>query len=120
MPKRSAQIKREIDEILAKPAKPAVAEEMALGSWYRIPEVGFWVVVLKGMPEQAVKIGTGNSIREAWQSLEATPIQSAGRHVDDRALSWAKHAGWIDDIDALEDADAYVRRQVGQQVTRPR
>lgn len=54
------------------------------------------VIVLTGMPEDAVQIGTGETQVEAWASLERTPIQSAGRDAGEgAALRWAHSAGWI-------------------------
>ena len=73
------------------------------GSWYRDGDL--WVVVLTGMPEDAVEIGIGNTVEEAWTSREDTAIQSVGRDSgEDSALSWAHVAGWFSGAD-LEPAD---------------
>lgn len=86
------------------------------GSWYRAGSL--WIVVLTGMPEQSVRIGTGDTVHEAWGSLETTAIQSVGRDSGERAaLEWAAASGWIEDTDALESADddaaASVKSPVG-------
>jgi len=47
------------------------------------------VAVQTGMPEQAVRIGTGNTPRMAAGDLQATPIQSAGSDAEETALRWA-------------------------------
>jgi len=65
-----------------------------------------WVVAETGMPEHAVKIGTGDSLREAYDSLETTAIQSVGRDSGlSDALEWAHSAGWISHPDELEELD---------------
>ena len=66
----------------------------------------FRVVVETGMPQEAVQIGTGRTWREAFSDLSPTPIQSTGRDGGvATALRWAKHAGWIDDLEGLEEVD---------------
>lgn len=63
------------------------------------------VVVETGMPERNVKIGVGDTWREAVESLESTAIQSVGRDCGlSAALEWAVGAGWISraDLDAVE------------------
>ena len=62
--------------------------------WFR--DGSLYVAVLSGMPEQHVEVGTGDSRREAFESLAATPIQSTGRDSGVRAaLCWARGKGWI-------------------------
>ena len=48
------------------------------------------VAVEVGMPNEAVQIGTGPTPRAALESLQATPIQSAGRHAESSAILWAQ------------------------------
>lgn len=67
------------------------------GSWYR--DGSDWIVVVSGMPEQNVKVGVGNTLREAWENLQATAIQSVGRDGgEEDALSWAHGAGWCAEL----------------------
>lgn len=55
-----------------------------------------WVVLETGMPEDAVQIGTGETLREAYDAREGTPIQSTGRDSGRlSALTWAHNQGWI-------------------------
>ena len=69
-------------------------EAMRECDWFR--DGSLYVAVRAGMPEQHVAIGTGDSRREAFESLGATPIQSTGRDSGVRAaLCWARGAGWI-------------------------
>lgn len=54
------------------------------------------VIVRSGMPEESVRIGIGSTRGEAIDSLEITPIQSAGPdsgHTS--ALRWAQNQGWF-------------------------
>lgn len=68
--------------------------------------VYFRVVIESGQPHEAVQIGTGRTWREALADLSPTPIQSTGRDGGvTAALRWAKHAGWIDDVEGLEEVD---------------
>lgn len=63
-------------------------------TWMR--DGSMYVCVVTGMPEQAVRIGVGDSADEAWKSLQATPIQSIGRDGGvSAAISWATGAGWF-------------------------
>lgn len=66
-----------------------------------------WVVLQTGMPEVAVQIGIGETLREAYDSREGTPVQSTGRDSGRlSALTWAHNAGWIGDPDSLEEEDS--------------
>ncbi len=66
-----------------------------------------WVVIETGMPEHAVQIGIGGTLREAYDSLEITAVQSAGRDGGRAsALAWAHNAGWIGDPESLEEEDS--------------
>lgn len=57
---------------------------------------GSFVVVQTRQAHETVEIGTGDTLREATESLEPTPIQSTGRDCGvSAALEWARHAGWI-------------------------
>src|SRR5271154_5264006 len=64
------------------------------------------------MPQDAVRIGLGDTVADAWSSLETTPIQSTGPDSGEAsALSWAAFAGWIDegrvlDVEPADDAAA--------------
>ena len=65
-----------------------------------------WVVLETGRPEDAVQIGVGDSLREAYDSREGTAIQSTGRdHGRADALAWAHGQDWISDPDSLEEED---------------
>lgn len=64
------------------------------GSWYLDGSV--YVVVVTGHPQDAVRIGTGSTVAEAWEALEITALQSVGRDSGEAAaLRWAHGAGWI-------------------------
>lgn len=64
---------------------------------------GLWVVVRNGMPEHNVEVGVGETLLEARESLESTPIQSVGPDGGMfAALRWAHNAGWVGDLDGLE------------------
>lgn len=65
-----------------------------------------YVAVTTGMPEASAKIGVGDTIEEAVDSLEATAVQSTGRDGGvSGALAWAHGAGWISDPDDLDECD---------------
>ena len=70
-----------------------------------------FVLVSVGMPEAAVQVGIGDSLEEAFGSLEGTAIQSAGSGAGELALEWAHGAGWIDcdpdELDEVDDAELY-------------
>lgn len=65
------------------------------------------VLIVTGMPEDAVEIGIGRDLTEARKSLEATPIQSVGPvgSAERAAIGWAHGQGWWDDSDDLVPAD---------------
>lgn len=64
------------------------------------------VLVETGMPQDPVYIGLGDTIEEARESLESTPVQSVGPDCGlHAALRWAHNAGWISDPDDLEPAE---------------
>lgn len=76
------------------------------GYWYR--DGALFVLVAVGAPEDSARVGVGDTVQEAIDSLEATALQSTGRYPEDSALSWAHGAGWISDpetLDALDDAE---------------
>lgn len=55
-----------------------------------------WVAVLRGMPQDSVRLGCGETRAEAVSDLQATPIQSTGPDGGiAAAIRWAQHAGWI-------------------------
>ena len=57
-----------------------------------------WVVVETGAPSDPVRVGVGDTLREARASLEATAVQSVGCDAgESAALRWAHGAGWIGD-----------------------
>ena len=63
-----------------------------------------WVLVETGHPQDAVRVGVGDTLADAYLSLEATPIQSVGPDSGvSAALEWAEGAGWIDSVDDLEE-----------------
>lgn len=63
-----------------------------------------YVVVETGMPESHVRVGIGDTLREAYDSREATAIQSVGRDSGlSDALEWAHGAGWISDPTSLDE-----------------
>lgn len=65
-----------------------------------------WVVVETGMPEFNVRIGYGDTLAEAYQARQSTPMQSVGRDSGLKAaLEWAEGAGWIDEASELEVVD---------------
>lgn len=65
-----------------------------------------WVVLETGMPEDAVQIGIGETLREAYDSREGTPIQSTGRDSGRAsALAWAHGQGWIGSPESLDSVD---------------
>jgi hypothetical protein len=65
-----------------------------------------WVVLETGMPQDAVQIGIGDTLREAYDSREGTAIQSTGPDGGRAsALAWAHNAGWIGEPDSLDDED---------------
>ncbi len=74
-------------------------------SYYRDGDL--YVVVETGMPEHNVLVGTGQTITEAIESLDTTPIQSAGSvgEAEKSALLWAWGHGWIGHPDTLEEVD---------------
>lgn len=79
-------------------------------NWYT--DGDFYVVVRTGMPQDSVRIGTGESYDEALESLEITPIQSTGRDSGlSSALRWAENAGWISSAD-LDDDDGPEEEEV--------
>lgn len=64
-----------------------------------------YVLVETGMPEQHVRIGVGDTLEEAQDSLVSTPIQSTGRDCGEAsALRWAHGAGWISSPELDEEA----------------
>ncbi len=66
-----------------------------------------WVVLEIGMPQDAVQIGIGDTLREAYEAREDTAIQSTGRDGGRAsALAWAHNADWISEPDSLEEEDA--------------
>jgi hypothetical protein len=69
------------------------------------------------MPEHAVQIGVGDSVADAWESLQPTLLQSVGRDSGERAaLVWAHYAGWIGAVDDLEPADDDAARAVDEPI----
>ena len=72
-----------------------------------------WVVLETGAPHDAVQIGIGETLREAYYSREPTAIQSTGRDSGRAdALVWASNEGWISDLHSLdEDLDATLEVQ---------
>jgi hypothetical protein len=63
------------------------------------------VVVESGMPQDAVRIGVGDTWREAVDSLETTAIQSTGRDCGvAAALRWAASQDWISSAE-LDEVD---------------
>ncbi len=65
-----------------------------------------WVVLETGMPEHHVLVGVGDTLREAYDARESTPIQSTGRDSGrSSALQWANDQGWLSDPDSLDAVD---------------
>lgn len=65
-----------------------------------------WVVVQTGQPQDAVRIGVGDTLREAHEGMEGTPVQSVGPDCGRAAaLRWAAGAGWITAVSSLESVD---------------
>jgi len=60
-----------------------------------------WIVVETGMPEDNVRVGAGDTLREAYEALDSTPIQSTGR---DAGLRDALEIEGYD-LDSLESVD---------------
>jgi hypothetical protein len=61
-----------------------------------------YVIVLTGHPTDAVRIGTGDTVAEAWETLETTGVQCVGTDGGVAgALRWAHYAGWISAPDSL-------------------
>lgn len=68
-----------------------------------------WVVVETGMPEDAVQIGIGDTLREAYDLSESTPIQSTGPYGGAAAaIAWAHGQDWLSapaSLIAIDDAE---------------
>jgi hypothetical protein len=85
--------------------RAATLETTMSDTWY--VDGDQYVVVRSGQPEQSVEIGMGSTYADALDTLETTPIQSAGPtgHAEQSALRWAHSQGWISDPDSLESDD---------------
>lgn len=62
-----------------------------------------WTVVVSGMPEAAVEIGQGGTLKEAFANLEDTPIQSVVRSPEATALRWARNQWGHDQVPPWSD-----------------
>jgi len=62
-----------------------------------------WIVVETGMPEDNVRVGAGDTLREAYDSRDGTPIQSVGR---DSGLAAALSCAGYDAVNLEEEEDA--------------
>jgi hypothetical protein len=78
------------------------------GSWFK--DGSDYVVILTGQPQDSVKIGVGETVAEAWDNLQATPIQSVGRDSGEaEAIRWAVGAGWVHDYVTIEEMPDHLR-----------
>lgn len=64
-------------------------------STYAAKSGHLWTVVQSGMPEHAVQIGQGSTLKKALDDLYDTPIQSGDSRAEAEAISWAEGA-WGD------------------------
>lgn len=56
------------------------------------------IAVRVTQPDQSVLVGYGDTESEAIDALEPTPIQGEGADPRDRALGWARGAGWLGEV----------------------
>lgn len=83
---------------------PEMTAELAYCHVYRDGQD--FIVVSLGMPETYARVGTGPTVAEAYEDLEATGVQCTGRDGGlELALQWAADSGWCSASSTLEEDD---------------